>query len=109
MLKQFSESNTLDRDLLEPFDQQLLHFGLRILKARKAFMNDYLPFFLSHYQNLSEGREKVEIRHESNLEVEHPAAELSRNLRRDLALQRSNVGIHKDDYVFEIEDRKSVV
>ena len=103
LLKQFSESNKFDRDLLEPYDQQLLYFGLLILQARKSFLNDYLPFFLTHYQNLSEGKEKVEIRHESNLDVENPAAELSRNLRRDLALQRSNVGIHKDDFVFEID------
>ena len=103
LLKQFAESNTFDRDLLEPYDRHLLEFGRQILKARKDFLQDYLPYFLSHYQNLSEGKEGVSIRYESNLDVENPEAELKNNLRRDLALQRSNVGIHKDDFVFEID------
>ena len=103
LLKHFSDTNSLDRDLLEPYDQQLLRLGKVLLKARQEFLNDYLPYFLSHYHNLSEGRESVSIRYESNLEVENPAAELANNFRRDLALQRTTIGIHKDEYVFEIE------
>lgn len=102
LLKHFSERNTLDRDLLEPYDQQLLQLGLSLLKARKSFLEEYLPSFLNHYLNLSEGQEKVSIRYESNLDVEKPAAALAGSLRRDLALQRTNIGIHKDDYVFEL-------
>ena len=103
LLKHFADSNTLDRDLLEPYNHQLLSLGLLVLKARKEFLNDYLPFFQNHYQNLSEGKENVEIKHESNMDVDDPAAALHSSLRRDLALQRSNIGVHKDDYVFEIE------
>ena len=102
LLKHFSETHTLDRDLLEPYNQQLLSLGKSLLQARKAFLQDYLPYFLGHYQNLSEGREEVRIAYESNLDVENPEKDLANSLRRDLALQRTNVGIHKDDYVFEI-------
>ena len=104
LLKYFSESNTLDRDLLEPYDQQLLRLGQLLLQARKDFLQDYLPYFQSHYHNLSEGKEEVSIIFESNLDVENPAAELANSLRRDLALLRTNIGIHKDEYGFEIGD-----
>ena len=102
LLKHFSESNSFDRDLLEPYNIQLLRLGGAILKARKDFLLDYLPYCLSHYHNLSEGKEEVSIVYESNMDVENPSATLANSLRRDLALQRTNTGIHKDDFVFEI-------
>lgn len=103
LLKQFSEKNSLDRDLLEPYNLKLMELGTALLQARKSFLEEYLPHFLSHYLNLSEGREQVSIRYESNMDVENPLAKLENSLRRDLALQRTNVGIHKDDYVFELD------
>lgn len=103
LLKQFSERNSLDRDLLEPYNLKLIELGKSLLQARKSFLEEYLPYFHSHYQNLSEGREQVSIRYESNMDVENPLAKLENSLRRDLALQRTNVGIHKDDYVFELD------
>jgi DNA replication and repair protein RecF len=103
LLKQFSERNSFDKDLLEPYNQHLLRLGQTLLQARKKFLQEYMPSFLSHYQNLSEGKEEVSIRFESNLDVDKPAETLFKSLRRDLMLQRSNIGIHKDDYIFEIE------
>ncbi len=103
LLKQFADRNSFDKDLLEPYNQHLLRLGTALLGARKNFLHEYLPFFLSHYHNLSEGKEEVSIRYESNLDVSKPEAVLQNSLRRDLILQRSNIGIHKDDYVFEID------
>jgi DNA replication and repair protein RecF len=103
LLKHFAEKNQLDRDLLEPYNQMLLQLGSSLLQARKEFLDEYLPYFMGHYQNLSEGREITEIRYESNMDVENPAAALENSLRRDLILQRSNIGIHKDEFVFELD------
>lgn len=103
LLKQFADRNSFDKDLLEPYNQHLLRLGQSILEARKNFLQEYLPYFLSHYLNLTEGKEAVSIRYESNLDVDNPAEALQKSLRRDLILQRSNIGIHKDDYIFEIE------
>lgn len=103
LLKQFADRNSFDKDLLEPYNQHLLRLGQTLLQARKNFLQEYLPYFLSHYQNLSEGKEAVGIRYESNLDVDKPAEALHKSLRRDLILQRSNIGIHKDDFIFDIE------
>lgn len=103
LLKQFAERHSFDKDLLEPYNQQLLSLGLNLREARKNFLEEYLPYFLNHYQNLSGGQETVSIRYESNLNVDKPAEALHQSLRRDLILQRSNIGTHKDDYIFEIE------
>lgn len=103
LLKQFAERSSFDKDLLEPYNQHLLRLGKTILAARKNFLKEYMPYFLNHYQNLTDGKEIVSVRYESNLDVDNPAEVLHKSLRRDLILQRSNIGIHKDDYIFDIE------
>jgi DNA replication and repair protein RecF len=105
LLKQLATARQTDHDLLAPYDHHLLTLGKSIFALRKQFITDYLPMLTAHYQNLSEGKENIHLTYTSQLASENIDEDYHHSLQKDLILQRTNVGIHKDQYIFEIDDR----
>ena len=107
LLKLFAERSQVDHDLLDTYDEPLLQLATRIHTRRQRFVGEFLPQFRAHYAYLSDEREAVDIVYES--EAGHPdfADEFRRNRRRDVALQRTTMGVHKDDYSFLIGNREA--
>jgi DNA replication and repair protein RecF len=60
--------------------------------------------FIKHYANLSENREKVAVIYESEVASDEFLMDFKKNQGRDLASQRTTMGVHRDDYIFEIDD-----
>ena len=104
LLKQFAERDHFDADLLESFDQKLLDLGAQIFETRKDFTETFSPIVKQHYQNLSENNESVDLRYESHFSG-NARQLLKENLKKDLILKRSNVGTHKDEFHFSMDDR----
>lgn len=93
-----------DRDYLLVLDEQLVPAGQKILEARQQFLLEFTPVFQRHYEQLADGRELVRLSYKSQL-LEAEFAKLLRvQERKDLALQRTTVGPHKDDFVFMMDD-----
>jgi DNA replication and repair protein RecF len=103
LLKQFAERNYLDKDLLEPYDIQIINLGLKISETRKIYLEQFLPLFVSHYQDLSDHKEKVDLVYESDVLETDFKERFVKNVRKDLALQRTTMGVHKDDFNFVID------
>ncbi len=102
LLKQFYDRNYFDKDLLETFDSQMLPLGEVIHKQRLAFMDTFVPLVRKHYTFISDNREEVDLVYESELFEESFVYDFGFAMRRDLQLQRTTKGVHKDDFVFEI-------
>lgn len=102
LLKLFAERNMLDEELLETYNEPLLDLAGRIYQRRKQFVAEFLPIVRKHYAYLSEDRELVDIVYESEMSSDEFAKEFRRNRSRDIQLQRTTMGVHKDDYIFEI-------
>ncbi len=102
LLKLFAERNMLDEELLETYNEPLLTLAGRIYERRKRFVAEFLPVVRKHYAYLSEDRESVDIVYESEVGSDEFAKEFRRNRSRDIQLQRTTMGVHKDDYIFEI-------
>ena len=105
LLKLFSERNQVDNDMLDTYDEPLLDLGQKINDRRKQFIDEFLPGFRAHYAYLSDEREEVSIVYESEVSNPNFADEFRHFRRRDTVLQRTTMGIHKDDYPFLIESR----
>jgi len=105
LLKQLANSQQTDYDLLAPYDHHLIDLGKRIYESRKEFIKEYLPMLIAHYENLSEGTEAINLTYSSHLESKTYERDYNESLQKDLILQRTNVGIHKDAILFEIDDR----
>lgn len=99
-LKQPSGSHGFDTLYLQALDDQLAPLGEQLSALRSSFLTDFTPVFQNHYQQLAEGREVVSLDYKSQLPGQNFRHLLLANERRDLATQRSNVGPHRDDFVF---------
>ena len=102
LLKQFSERNYTDDLLLDVYSDPLVEVSLKLYQARNQFITAFLPIFKKHYNTLSDAREDVEMIYESEVGAEHFTQIFRKNRQRDLAAQRTTMGTHKDDFIFEI-------
>lgn len=104
LLKRFAEQNTLDGVLLDTFTAQLIELGQMIYTRRKEALSFFKPLLVKHYQEISDEGESVDISYESAFDGDIEGAFKS-TIQKDLALKRTNVGVHKDDFQFLMEDR----
>ncbi|NJN25668.1 MAG: DNA replication/repair protein RecF [Cyclobacteriaceae bacterium] len=103
LLKQFAETNRIDRDILEPYDSILLKLAREIATTRNSFCTEYVVKIFKHYAYLAESKERIALNYDSQLLSPSYAADFKASLQKDVLLQRTNFGIHKDDYLFEMD------
>lgn len=103
-LKQSYESQTFDIDLLNVYDDKMLDIGFLIARIRKSFIQSFQPVFQKHYQNLSSQKEATSLSYQSDFIKQDYKTIFKEARPKDRILQRSTRGIHKDDFVFKIED-----
>ena len=102
LLKQFAEKNYFDADLLDIYSEPIIECGIELQKKRAVFLSKFTPIFQKHYANLSESREEVRLVYETDVDADTFRNDFTKNRQRDLAAQRTTLGIHKDDFSFEI-------
>jgi DNA replication and repair protein RecF len=103
LLKYFAANNSFDRDTLSVYDMQLEQLGNELYQKRQNFLHTFIPIFQKRYHIISNGREEVSITYKSQLEDGDFKNQLEGQLQKDMALQYTSVGTHKDDLIFEIE------
>ena len=102
LLKQFSERRFIDYDLLEPFDTELLRLNKLIYDKRKEMIKEFKPIFDFSYLTISDDAENIELIYKSPVEDPEFKANYRKALEKDIFLQRTTLGAHKDDYEFII-------
>ena len=104
ILKNIRETGVFDKGLLEVLNLQLVEAGEKIFSRRQKFMEEFLPEFRRYYQFLSDDVEQVDLVYESQLQDQDFLDLLNKQLEKDRALERTTVGIHKDDLQFSIHE-----
>jgi DNA replication and repair protein RecF len=104
LLKEFARKNSFDKETLEIYDNKLIQLGIPIYEKRKDFLEKLTPVFEGFYKNISGGIETVELLYQSQLNIDSFDKLLQQSLERDLFVQYTTCGIHKDDLVFKIDD-----
>ena len=102
LLKQFAERGQVDPLQLAIYHEPMVLLGEQIHQARIEFLADFLPSFQMHYAALSDDREQVSITLESTFISGEFDATLKAGEQQELAAQRSTIGIHRDEFAFEI-------
>jgi DNA replication and repair protein RecF len=105
-LKMFAEKGKTDRDLLASYDQKLVASGNIIFSKRKKLVEEFLPVFLRHYKYLSSEAETAQLVYKSELDGADLQTLFNQNISKDLALQRTTSGIHRDDFLFLINQNE---
>lgn len=103
LLKQFGENRNYNPALIQVYDQQLLEPAAYIHEQRRQFIDAFRPYLRETVAVLSRERESVDCLYRSKLS-ETPFPELLQEAaEKDRILERTTVGIHKDDLQFTIE------
>jgi recF protein len=105
LLKRFAEQGNIDWNLLEVLDTQLIQPGIQIHTKRKIFTAQMIPVVSRFYNEIAGNDELVSLTYESQLNENNFNDLLQKCREKDLILQRSNTGIHKDDLGILLNDR----
>ena len=105
LLKHFSKTHQVKHDQLTPFDEEILKLGSLIYDVRAKFLSPFEKKFDKIYKKLSHAHEKVELTYESQWQNKNVDEIYRQSLKKDLILQRTNVGIHRDIYHFSIDQK----
>jgi DNA replication and repair protein RecF len=98
-LKSLADRRVADHKLIDVYDSQLVNDGNYIFNRRQHFLEACFLMVKDFYRKISGSDEAVEFSYESQL-LKAPFAELLAGFReRDIAIQRTTAGIHKDDLV----------
>jgi DNA replication and repair protein RecF len=97
LLKSGSDRGYVDNALLDVLTRQLIGPGNFIFNYRKQFLADYLPSVSESYLKIAGTNEPVVLDYYSPLLEESFEKLLAIYKQKDLMLQRTTVGIHKDD------------
>ena len=102
LLKNFQETRTFNALSLEIWDEQLIEHGNKIHETRKEFIIDFSPIFNEIYQFISNNNEEVSFGYKSQLKESSFETILANSLQKDRYSGYTTVGVHKEDYLFEI-------
>ncbi|MFM9007355.1 MAG: DNA replication/repair protein RecF [Bacteroidota bacterium] len=102
LLKQVASGSHADASLWQIWDEQLVMFAKRVFQAREAFVLRFAAVFAEAYAFISGKAEEVGLQYKSSLREEDFSVQLEKNMQRDLSLQYTGSGTHKDDLVFSL-------
>ncbi len=105
LLKYFAANHHFDKDTIQIYNEQLHQYGTLIYNKRQKFIKEFTVFLKEKYAVLSQDKEQVNIDYFSELEVKPLQDLLAENLQKDRLLQHTSKGIHRDDFLFEINEK----
>ena len=88
--------------LLDVLDDQLHEKAAFVFEQRQIFMKDFLLQATAHYDTIAQQQEGLTLIYQSQLFQFDLRQLLLQNRQRDLLLQRTTAGIHKDDLKIEL-------
>lgn len=105
LLKSFAEQQKIDYGLLDVLDEQLVRPGAEIYATRKEFCKQIIPLVKKFYTEIADNTEVIDLNYESQLNDSTFNELLKRSRDKDIMLQRSNNGVHKDDLTAQLAGR----
>lgn len=102
LLKQMADQQRWDKHLLSSYDDQLAPLGTQLFLWRNAFLESFVPLFMTQYHELAQHKEEVDLAYDSPLAQTDFHTLLERQQEKDRVLQRTTKGIHRDDLLFTL-------
>lgn len=97
------------KETLLIWDEQLVQYGIELMKARKIFIQKLNDIIYPIHKNLSGDRENLQLIYEPNTQENQFQMQLEKNREIDIRSKMTSVGPHRDDFGFmvgEIDIRK---
>lgn len=104
-LRSFDESFGKDLTVLDVLDEQLAKEGNSIFEKRREFLLRFLPIVKQLYNDISQRYENITLLYESEMHQVSLEDLLKHNRQKDLMLQRTSGGIHRDDLLLHLGEQ----
>ena len=105
LLKYFAANHRFDYQTIQIYNEQLHQYGTAINSKRKKFIEYFSKYLKEKYAQLSNQKEAVDITYYSELSIKPLLDLLNENIQKDRILQHTSKGIHRDDFLFEINKK----
>lgn len=104
-LKALADKRGGDTSLLDVYDEQLSRYGSYVHEKRKHFLHTFIPAVQHCYRQIAGTGEQLDIFYESQLLQDALPNLLFRFREKDIFLQRTTGGIHKDDLDIQLQQQ----
>ena len=104
-LKKNEGRRNINKNLLAVYDETLIPLFQSVSSRRKEFIEAFSPYFGKNYQQIFDGAENPTISYKSSLLKEDFEKEYRNASEKDIILERTTLGAHRDDYVFTLNKR----
>jgi DNA replication and repair protein RecF len=104
-LKSFNDSLRRDLSVLDILDEQLSKESIQIFEKRREFLLKFLPMVKQFYNEICQKYENVSLLYESEMHYVSLQELLKHNRQKDLMLQRTSGGVHRDDLLFQMGEQ----
>lgn len=104
LLKDLATNTSFDKDSFDVWDEILAAKSTAIFSIRRDFIAAFEQNFQQYFNQISTSSERVSLQYRSQLWEHNPIDLLRKSMKRDMALQYTTTGIHKDDLVFGLND-----
>lgn len=106
-LKTLYINGNASKDYLDILTNQLIEIGIKVSKYRADFINNISKYIEYNYEKITKnnGLKLVYKSDFINKSKEELLKIYKKELNRDITLGKTNIGIHRDDYEFYINDR----
>lgn len=94
----------MDHGLLEVLNDQLARPGAFVFEKRHSFLQSFVPLVQKYYREISGEDYTIEVVYESQLLRSDLVSLLKWNQDKDIAIQRTSAGIHRDDISFGLNE-----
>jgi DNA replication and repair protein RecF len=92
-------------DTLYIWDAKLVEHGSVIIETRKAFIKKLNSLIYSIHKKLTGGKEELILHYEPSVKKEDFTEELISLHERDLMVKMTNIGPHRDDMLFLLDNK----
>jgi DNA replication and repair protein RecF len=107
LLKMFGERGSVDQDLLDSYDEKIISGGRMIFQKRTALVDEFFPLLSKRYQFLVEARgESATLLYRSEVSESDFPGYFRKSFSKDMALGRTSAGVHRDDFLFRIDEKE---
>lgn len=91
-------------ETLEPWDIQLVKYGSEIIRYREKFIKHLNETIQEIHKKLTGGKEHMLLEYDKNVAYDEFLTEIGRKREKDLKYSTTNVGPHRDDICFRVND-----
>ena len=104
-LKSLSSIENLDRNHLKVYDEKLIKLNYYIHDFRKEELKKFGKTFNKISSELNNSKDNFNILYSSNFDEKMSHEVFERYLEKDFYTKKTNIGIHNDDYIFEMNNK----